>query len=93
MRHLSLDKQGTQDQTRSILTNTGDLEMPDYIYNLYEAKTRLSNPVDRAAKGEEINKLNLVLHEKLNIVRLDKLTKAREVGQAHMKNWPNPLMP
>ena len=28
--------------------------MPDYIYNLYEAKTRLSHLVDRAAKGEEI---------------------------------------
>ncbi len=28
--------------------------MPEYIYNLYEAKTRLSNLVDRAAKGEEI---------------------------------------
>jgi prevent-host-death family protein len=28
--------------------------MPDYIYNLYEAKTRLSNLIDRAAKGEEI---------------------------------------
>jgi prevent-host-death family protein len=28
--------------------------MPDYIYNLYEAKTRLSNLIARAAKGEEI---------------------------------------
>ena len=28
--------------------------MPDYVYNLYEAKTRLSHLVDRAAKGEEI---------------------------------------
>ncbi len=28
--------------------------MPEYIYNLYEAKTRLSNLIDRAAKGEEI---------------------------------------
>ena len=28
--------------------------MPDCIYNLYEAKTRLSNLIDRAAKGEEI---------------------------------------
>jgi len=28
--------------------------MRDYIYNLYEAKTRLSRLVDRAAKGEEI---------------------------------------
>ena len=28
--------------------------MPEYIYNLYEAKTRLSHLVDRAAKGEEI---------------------------------------
>jgi len=28
--------------------------LPDYIYNLYEAKTRLSHLVDRAAKGEEI---------------------------------------
>ena len=28
--------------------------MPDYIYNLYEAKTRLSHLIDRAAKGEEI---------------------------------------
>jgi prevent-host-death family protein len=28
--------------------------MPEYIYNLYEAKTRLSHLIDRAAKGEEI---------------------------------------
>jgi prevent-host-death family protein len=28
--------------------------MPDYVYNLYEAKTHLSRLVDRAAKGEEI---------------------------------------
>ncbi len=28
--------------------------MPDYIYNLYEAKTHLSHLIDRAAKGEEI---------------------------------------
>ncbi|MBW1800700.1 MAG: type II toxin-antitoxin system Phd/YefM family antitoxin [Deltaproteobacteria bacterium] len=28
--------------------------MPDHIYNLYEAKTHLSQLVDRAAKGEEI---------------------------------------
>ena len=28
--------------------------MPDQIYNLYEAKTYLSQLVDRAAKGEEI---------------------------------------
>ena len=28
--------------------------MPDYVYNLYEAKTRLSHLIDRAAKGEEI---------------------------------------
>lgn len=28
--------------------------MPDYIYNIYEAKTRLSHLVDRAAKGEEV---------------------------------------
>ncbi|MBW1698117.1 MAG: type II toxin-antitoxin system Phd/YefM family antitoxin [Deltaproteobacteria bacterium] len=28
--------------------------MPDKVYNLYEAKTHLSQLVDRAAKGEEI---------------------------------------
>jgi len=28
--------------------------MPDYIYNIYEAKTKLSRLVDRAAKGEEV---------------------------------------
>ena len=28
--------------------------MPEYIYNLYEAKTHLSHLIDRAAKGEEI---------------------------------------
>ena len=28
--------------------------MSDYIYNIYEAKTRLSHLVDRAAKGEEV---------------------------------------
>ena len=28
--------------------------MPDYIYNIYEAKTHLSHLVDRAAKGQEI---------------------------------------
>jgi hypothetical protein len=38
----------------SRLTNGGVSDMPDYIYNLYEAKTRLSHLVDRAAKGEEI---------------------------------------
>ncbi len=32
----------------------GESTMPEYIYNLYEAKTRLSNLIDRAAKGEEI---------------------------------------
>ena len=28
--------------------------MPDYVFKLYEAKTRLSNLVGRVAKGEEI---------------------------------------
>ena len=28
--------------------------MPDYVYYLYEAKTRLSQLVGRAAEGEEI---------------------------------------
>lgn len=28
--------------------------MPDHVYNLYEAKTHLSQLVDRVAKGEEI---------------------------------------
>ena len=28
--------------------------MPDHVYNLYEAKTHLSQLVDRAAKGEVI---------------------------------------
>ncbi len=28
--------------------------MPEFVYNLYEAKTHLSHLVDRAAKGEEI---------------------------------------
>jgi len=28
--------------------------MPEYIFNLYEAKTSLSHLVDRAAAGEEI---------------------------------------
>ncbi len=28
--------------------------MPDLVYNLYEAKTSLSELVDRAASGEEI---------------------------------------
>ena len=28
--------------------------MPDHVYNLYEAKTHLSQLVERAAKGEEI---------------------------------------
>jgi hypothetical protein len=41
----------------------------------------------------QLNKLNFVLHEKLRIVRRNKLTKARELWQAHMKNWPNPLRP
>jgi len=36
------------------LTNGGILNMPDYIYNLYEAKTHRSHLIDRAAKGEEI---------------------------------------
>ena len=31
-----------------------EFEMPDQVYNLYEAKTHLSHLVDRAAKGEEI---------------------------------------
>lgn len=28
--------------------------MPDVVYNLYEAKTSLSQLVDRAGRGEEI---------------------------------------
>jgi prevent-host-death family protein len=28
--------------------------MPEYIYNIYEAKTHLSQLIDRVAKGEEI---------------------------------------
>ncbi len=28
--------------------------MPEYVFNLYEAKTSLSHLVDRAAAGEEI---------------------------------------
>ena len=28
--------------------------MPDHVVNIYEAKTRLSNLVERAAAGEEI---------------------------------------
>ena len=39
----------------------------------------------------QLNKLNLELHEKLKFVRRNKLTKARELWQALMKSWQDPL--
>ena len=45
--------------------------MPDQIYNLYEAKTHLSQIVDRAAKGEEIviAKAGVPLAKLVSVVR------------------------
>jgi len=41
----------------------------------------------------QLIKLNLTRHEKLRFARRNKLTKAQELWQIHIKNWPNPLMP
>ena len=53
--------------------------MPDYIYNLYEAKTHLSHLVDRVAKGQEITiaKSGVPLAK---LVPLPKLKKKRNPG-------------
>ena len=47
--------------------------MPDYIYNLYEAKTRLSSLIDRAAKGEEI----LIAKSGVPLAKLVPLSKSK----------------
>jgi prevent-host-death family protein len=47
--------------------------MPDFIYNLYEAKTRLSHLLDRAAKGEEI----LIAKSGVPLAKLVPLTKSK----------------
>ena len=53
--------------------------MPDYIYNLYEAKTHLSHLVDRVAKGQEITiaKSGVPLAK---LVPLPKLKNKRKPG-------------
>jgi len=40
----------------------------------------------------QLIKLNLARHEKLRFARPNKLTKAQELWQVHIKNWSNPLM-
>jgi hypothetical protein len=56
-------------------------------------QNKLNSARHNKLKMVQQNKLNVSLHEKLRIVRHNKLTKARELWQDHMKNWPNPLMP
>jgi hypothetical protein len=41
----------------------------------------------------QLHALGFILHEKLRIVRLNKLMKERKLWQVHKKNWPNPLRP
>jgi prevent-host-death family protein len=69
--------------------------MPDYIYNLYEAKTHLSHLVDRAAKGQEITiaKAGVPL---ARLVPLPKTKKKRKPGgwegKVHIEdNFDEPL--
>ena len=69
--------------------------MPDYIYNLYEAKTHLSHLVDRAAKGQEITiaKAGVPL---ARLVPLPKPKKKRKPGgwegKVHIAdNFDDPL--
>ncbi len=47
--------------------------MPDHIYNLYEAKTRLSYLIDRVAKGEEI----LIAKSGIPLAKLVPLPKSK----------------
>ena len=47
--------------------------MPDYIYNLYEAKTHLSQLIDRVAKGEEI----LIAKSGIPLAKLVPLPKSK----------------
>ena len=47
--------------------------MPEYIYNLYEAKTHLSHLIDRAAKIEEI----LIAKSGVPLVKLVPLPKPK----------------
>jgi prevent-host-death family protein len=47
--------------------------MPDYIYNLYEAKTHLSHLIDRVAKGEEI----LIAKSGIPLAKLVPLPKSK----------------
>jgi prevent-host-death family protein len=42
------------DDPDAILTNVGQGQAMDTVINLYEAKTHLSDLVERAARGEEI---------------------------------------
>ncbi len=53
-RYLLLDKPEKKGYVWSRLTNGDVSDMPDYIYNLNEAKTHLSQLIDGVAKGEEI---------------------------------------
>ena len=47
--------------------------MPDYIYNIYEAKTHLSHLIDRVAKGEEI----LIAKSGIPLAKLVPLAKSK----------------
>jgi prevent-host-death family protein len=49
---LLVDKPEKKGYVWSRLTNGDVSDMPDYIYNLYEAKTHLSHLIDRVAKEE-----------------------------------------
>ena len=57
----------------SRLTNGDVSDMPDYIYNLYEAKTHLSHLIDRVAKGEEI----LIAKSGIPLAKLVPLPKSK----------------
>lgn len=48
--------------------------MADYIYNLYEAKTHLSQLVERAARGEQI----VIAKAGVPLARLVAVPKAKE---------------
>ena len=63
--------------------------MPDHIYNLYEAKTHLSQLVDRAAKGEEI----LIAKAGLPLAKLVPLPKGKVKRKPAKTKCPRLVVP
>ena len=56
--------------------------MPDYIYNLYEAKTHLSQLIDRVQKAIEIliAKSGILLRQTRSAAKVESQTQTRRLG-------------